>query len=181
MEERRPSVANANRRRKGAFSSLLEQALTDLGALDALVFAYEALPTAERLGMAQAVVQDAQRPGPALAALLAVETEPGLRARVTEMLRAHTPGSVVFVSGTHASGEALLRDVGPTGLEASLRIRWDDHEITDLEIKTKEDPRFCGEAVSHDAAMDLVAPMLWRHLRRGGSLPSGVERFARLF
>ena len=181
MEEGRPGVAKANRSRKGAFSSLLDQATTDLSALDALVFAYEALPTAERLGMAQAVIQDARKPGPALASLLAVETEPGLRARLSELLRAHAGVGIAFVSGTDASGEALLRDVDSNGRTESLRISWNDHEIISLEIKSEEEPSFLGEPVNRDTAMELVVPMLWRHLRRGGGLPSGVERFARFF
>ena len=179
MEDLRPGIASANRARKGAFSSLLGQALADPSALDALVFAYEALPVAERLRMAQAVVQDAAIPGPALASLLAVESDPTLRDRLAELLQTHASVDIAFVAGTEDRGEAVLRDVDSEGVRESLRIAWDSGEIQQIEMETDGFPRCRGQATSRESAMERVAPMLWRYLRRGGAPPSGLERFAR--
>ena len=181
MEEVGPGISSANRARKGAFSSLIRQALADARALDALVFAYEALPVAERFQMAQAIVQDAESPGPALASLLSVEPDPALRMRLGELLQTHASIHVAFVAGTAEEGEALLRDVDRDGVRESLRIRWTGREINCLEIETDDTSSFDGRAMSRHAAMEMIAPMLWRHLRRGGGLPSGLTRFARYF
>ena len=179
MEEPGPGIASANRARKGAFSSLIGQAVADASALDALVFAYEALPVAERLRMLQAIVQDAESPGPALAALLSVEPDPALRTRLGELLRTHASIHVAFVAGSADEGEALLPDVDRDGVRESLRIRWTRCEISYLEIETDDVSSLDGRATSRHSAMELIAPMLWRHLRRGGGLPSGLTRFAR--
>jgi len=176
-----PGIARANRARRGAFSTLIEHALGDPDALDALVFAYEALPVAERLRMARAVVQDAERPGPALATLLTVESNPSARALLAELLRQHASANVAFLSGTELCGEAWLRDVDRDGARDSLRIAWNDQEITELEVKAEDVSSFSGRATTRDAALELIAPMLWRHLRRGGELPPGLARFARYF
>lgn len=181
MGELRPGLAKSNRARKGAFSSLLDQVLTDPSALDALVFAYEMLPTAERLGMAEAVVQDAERPGPALASLLSIESEPALRTHLAGLLREHASVDLAFVSGTESHGEVLLRDVDRSGPRESLRIAWSDNEISTIEVKDDAESSFFGKPTRRATAMELLAPMLWRHLRRGGDLPAGVRRFARYF
>ena len=174
-----PGIASANRARKGAFSSLIGQALADASTLDALVFAYEALPVAERFRMALAIVQDAESPGPALAALLSIETDPALRTRLGELLQAHASIHVAFVAGTADEGEALLPDLDRDGVREFLRIRWTGREISYLEIESDDTSSLDGHVMSRHSAMELIAPMLWRHLRRGGGLPSGLTRFAR--
>lgn len=160
---------------------MLAEALRDASALDAFVFAYEELPSAERRAMVEAVVQDAELPAPALAALLLAETNPSLRARIAEHLHASPELDFAWVSGTDAEGEALLRDVDPGGCQGTLRIAWADYEIRDLAIKPGHGESFSGRATRREDAMALVAPMLWRYLRRGGSVPPGVQHFARYF
>jgi hypothetical protein len=177
----RPGIAKANRPRKGAFSSLIGEALRDDDALDALLFAYEGLQGADRRAMIDAVLQDADLPGPALAALLFAEQDPGLKARIAEALRSHADADVAWVSGTESAGAALLRDLDSADGEAALRITWADHEIEDLAIESSPDLRFSGRATGRKDAMALLAPMLWRYIRRGGALPDGVQRFARYF
>ena len=175
----RPGIARADRARKGSFSSLLDQVLTDPGALDALVYAYEALPTADRLGMVRAIVQDARRPGPALASLLSVESDPTLRLRLGTLLRTHANLDMATLSGSDVRGTAVLRGVDEEGLAEALMISWNAHEIEQIDIKPSEGLSYSGEPTTREAVMERVAPMLWRHLRRGGALPPGVERFAR--
>jgi hypothetical protein len=177
----RPGIAKANRPRKGAFSRLIGEALRHDDALDALVFAYEGLPGADRRAMVDAVLQDADRPGPALAALLFAEVEPRLRARIAEVLRTHADVDLAWVSGTEADGAALLRDVTSAHGNDALRITWTAHEIEGLAVEPSAEQSFFGRAMPRADAMAFLAPMLWRHLRRGGALPAGMQRFARLF
>ena len=180
MQESRPGLANANRARKGAFSSLIARALESASALDALLFAYEALPTAERLRMIQAVLQDAERPAPVLATMLTVESAPVVRAHLEERLREVASAGVAFLSGDASRGQAELIDVAAAGERHFLRIAWDAHEITELDVLTAGSlPR--GRPTTREVALELVAPMLWRHLRRGRGVPPGVEHFARYF
>ena len=181
MGASRPGIAKANRPRKGAFSSLIGEALRDDDALDALLFAYEGLACPERRAMVDAVLQDADLPAPALAALLLAEQDPELRARIAKALRPHADAHVAWVSGTEAAGAALLRDFDSPHGEAALRITWADHEIEALAIESSTDLSFSGRATGREDAMALLAPMLWRHIRRGGALPDGVQRFARYF
>lgn len=165
----------------GSFSSLVARALDDPGALDALIFAYESLPAAERLRLVRAVVQDAEQPIPTLAAMLSVEVEPGLRAQLGASLRDIAKGGLAFLSGTATRGVAELVDVGDDGLPRLLRIVWADHEVTELRVATANDLPPLGRATPRETATELVAPMLWRYLRRGGARPAEVERFARCF
>lgn len=181
MPESRPGLAHANRARKGEFSRLIAQALEDPSALDALLFAYEALPTAERLRMAQAVVQDAEQPIAALAAMLSVEAEPALRAHLGETLREMAIAGVAFLSGTATRGELELIDVDRQGLRRVMHIAWAAHEITDLRVHAAGDSFPRGRATPRELALEHVAPMLWRYLRSGGALPPEAERFARYF
>jgi hypothetical protein len=36
-------------------------------------------------------------------------------------------------------------------------------------------------AVSVSVAVETLAPLLWQHIRAGGRLPEGIERFAGFF
>lgn len=182
MEARRPGVAKAGRPRGGAFSSLLDQVVGDESALDALIFAYESLSAGERLAMMRAVVQDAERPAQAITALLAVEPDPALRKRLEGLLRKHA-GLRQFASvwGTPEQGGANLIHWLRGSSPESLRISWSHHEIVTIEIESEADWSLGSVAVDPKEVTKTVAPMIWRYVRSGRSLPAGIDRFADFF
>ncbi|MGB8331435.1 MAG: hypothetical protein WCE62_15020 [Polyangiales bacterium] len=184
MKSVRPGIASANRRRSGSFASLIDELLNDEGALDGLAFAYTGLGEPERRALAHAILQDARDPTPALAALVAVEENPSLRHRLAGLLSRHGRiGMGALVEGTEAQGEALLIQSIPGFESESLRITWKESEIREIEIESRNDLSCTGSPSKADLAraVDTLAPLLWRHIRSGGRLPEGVERFAAFF
>jgi len=180
----RPGIASANRPRLGSFASLIDQVLDDDDALDGLAFAYAELGEPERRGLAHAVLQDAGNPTQALVAFLAVEENPRLRQRLAGLISKHgCIDQCAFLEGTEAQGAARLMQSLP-GLEPeSLRIAWKDSKIASIEIESRKSLRNDASllAVSVAEAMQTLAPIVWRHIRSGGELPDGVERFAGFF
>ena len=180
----RPGIASANRPRLGSFASLIDQVLEDDDALDGLAFAYAELGEPERRGLAHAVLQDAGNPTQALVAFLAVEENPRLRQRLAGLISKHgCIDQCAFLEGTEAQGAARLMQSLP-GLEPeSLRIAWKDSKIASIEIESRKSLRNDASllAVSVAEAMQTLAPIVWRHIRSGGELPDGVERFAGFF
>lgn len=180
----RPGIASANRPRLGSFASLIDQVLEDDDALDGLAFAYAELGEPERRGLAHAVLQDAGNPTQALVAFLAVEENPRLRQRLAGLISKHgCIDQCAFLEGTEAQGAARLMQSLP-GLEPeSLRITWKDSKIASIEIESRKSLRNDASllAVSVAEAMQTLAPIVWRHIRSGGALPDGVERFAGFF
>ncbi len=82
--------------------------------------------------------------------------------------------------GNSAQGGAtLIRADGPDRAEA-MQIAWNHCKIERIEIEPRSDFRFEGRATSVPLDDTLVA-LLWRHLRDGGALPRGSERFADFF
>jgi hypothetical protein len=65
----------------------------------------------------------------------------------------------------------------------SLRIAWKESKIQSIEIESPKDLKNEASAtmVTLAAAVDTLAPLVWRHIRAGGELPDGVERFAGFF
>jgi hypothetical protein len=168
----------------GSFASLIDLILDDESALDGLTFAYAELGAAERRGLAQAVLQDSGDPTQALVAFLAVEEDPALRRRLAGLISRH--GRIdqsAFLVGTEAQGQARLMQSVP-GLEPeSLQIAWKESKIQSIELESRTNleinaPR---RAVSASEAVEMLAPLVWRHIRSGGELPDGVERFAGFF
>ncbi|MFW2388799.1 MAG: hypothetical protein ACN4G0_10710 [Polyangiales bacterium] len=155
--------------------------LRDETALDGLAFAYAELAPPERRALAQAVVEDAGNPTAALGALLAVEEQPAARERLASLLSRH--GSVAqcaFLGGDEATGEVRLSQTLP-GLEPeSLRVTWSESKIEHIEIEPRLQQPLPGP-VPVDQAVDAMTPLLWAHIRDGGELPRGVERFAGFF
>ncbi len=178
----RPGIASANRRRLGSFASLIDQVLDDESALDGLSFAYAELEEPARWALARAILQDAEEPAEALAALLMVEDNPRLRQRLAGLIsRQGRIDQRAFLEGTEAHGEAHLIQSLP-GLEPeSLRIAWKKSKIQSIEIESRKDSRNDVSTVTLAAAIETLAPLLWRHIRSGGELPDGVERFAGFF
>jgi len=158
--------------------------LDDEAALDGLVFAYSTLEEPERRGLVHAVLQDAGDPTQALAAFVAVEENPRLRQRLAGLLSRH--GRIrmaAFLEGTEANGEARLIQSLPGFGTESLRITWKHSKIEEMEIKSRNDlnPSSSGSIVELGRAVETLASLLWRHIRAGGRLPDGVERFAGFF
>ncbi len=176
-----PSVASTGRPRRGPFSVLLDRIEEDEDALDAFIYAYQELTRPERAAFAHAVVQDAGRPATALLALLEVEPDHALRRRLADLVRGHADVTAwTRLDGSPTDGEAELSH-GVDGLVATLRVRWNDGEITHLAIEPSHASRFDGTASAQREAIDLITPMLWRYIRRGGALPDGMRRFAGFF
>ena len=180
----RPGIANADRPRSGSFASLIDQIMDDDNALDGLAFAYAELGEPERRALAHAVLQDAGDPTQALVAFLTMEENPRLRQRLAGLISKHgCIDQCAFLEGTQAQGAARLMQSLP-GLEPeSLRIVWKESKIQSIEIKSRTgveiDATVARVAVA-DAA-ETLAPLVWRHIRSGGELPDGVERFAGFF
>ena len=180
----RPGIASANRPRLGSFATLIAQVLGDDDALDGLAFAYAELGESERRGLARAVLQDAGNPTQALVAFLAVEENPKVRQRLAGLISRH--GCIeqcAFLEGTEAQGTARLMQSLP-GLEPeSLRIAWKDSKIESIEIESRNELKIeaLPSRVTSAEAAETLAPLVWNHIRSGGQLPDGVERFAGFF
>ena len=180
----RPGIASANRPRLGSFAALIDQVPDDDDALDGLAFAYAELGEPERRGLAHAVLQDAGNPTQALIAFLAVEEDPKLRQRLAGLISRHgCVDQCAFLEGTESQGAARLMQSLP-GLEPeSLRIAWKESKIESFEIEPRKPLHHDASAasVSVATAVETLAPLVWRHIRSGGELPDGVERFAGFF
>jgi hypothetical protein len=152
--------------------------------LDGLAFAYAELAAPERHALVRAVLQDAADPTRALAALLAVEEEPRARRRLAGLIQRHgRVQQTAFLTGTGADGEARLLQSLPNLDPESLRVAWKDSKIMLIEIESPYDLKMeaTAPAVSVAVAVEALAPLLWKHIRAGGRLPEGVERFAGFF
>ncbi len=184
MKPVRPGIASTNRRRLGSFASLIDQVLDDESALDGLAFAYAELGESERQALAHAVVQDAGDPTQALVAFLAVEENPRLQQRLAGLISRH--GRIdrsVFLEGTEAQGEARLMQSLP-GLEPELlRVAWKESKIHGIEIESRKSLKIDSSAPTVRLAevVETLTPLVWRHIRSGGELPDGIERFAGFF
>ena len=91
-------------------------------------------------------------------------------------------GTSAFVWGTWERGGVRLVRAPVAADDDSLLISWKDNEIERFEIESQTLPKFRDpeSAVDAGALLDRLIPMLWAHIRRGGALPPGVDRFARL-
>lgn len=182
MKPARPGIASANRPRLGSFASLLDQILYDKTALDGLAFAYAELAEPERQALVRAVLQDSADPTRALAVLLAVEAEPRAQQRLAGLISKH--GRIersAFLEGNESQGQARLLQILPRLKPESLRITWNDSKINSIEIEFHSKSEASLPSISVADAVETLAPLLWRHIRAGGELPEGVQRFAGFF
>lgn len=182
----KPGIAKADRPRSGSFSSLVSRAPIDQSALDALVFAYEELGPAERRSLVRAVLNDAKAAAPVLAGFLLVEEEPGSRKRLEALILRHAVvRRSTWAAGTSQCGRAVLAQGLDGGWRDVLWLSWRQSEIVDLEIQGRLEPSFSPgtDLVPTDPAalVEVLTPMLWRHLRRRAPVPSGLDRFAGFF
>jgi len=78
-------------------------------------------------------------------------------------------------------GVRVMRASRDEGAE-SLRISWDFNKIESIEIESIDVVSFHGPESPLDAklALERLVPMVWAHIRRGGELPPGIDRFADL-
>jgi len=168
----------------GSFASLLDQVLDDDSALDGLAFAYAELGDFERRALIQAVLQDAADPTDALVALVAVEQDPGLRRRLAALVSRYgrIDRSVTLVGSDREGQACLIQSLGGLDSEA-LRITWKQSKIRKIEIESRRDLKVEAPAskVTTAEAVETLAPLVWKHIRSGGDLPDGVERFAGFF
>ena len=184
MKAPKPGIADADRPRGGSFAELVEQILHDPSALDALAFAYSELGTEGRRGLIRAVVQDVSDPGHALGALLAVESDTSVAADLAGLLRQHGhTESFATLETRPGGGEACLIRPRFGFARELMRITWNHNQITGIEIESRAEMKFAasGTRSSVANAIAALAPLLWRHIRAGGALPEGVERFAGFF
>jgi len=184
VKSMRPGIASADRPRGGPFSSLLDQILHDRTALDSLAFAYAQLAAQERQALVRAVLQDAADPTRALAALLAVEEEPTARQRLAGLIQRHgRVEQAAFLKGTGVDGEARLLQSFPRLAPECLCVTWKNSKIGVFEIESPYEPTMdiVAQAVRVSVAVETLTPLLWQHIRAGGQLPEGVERFASFF
>lgn len=180
----RPGIANTNRPRGGPFADLVDRILHDSGALDALAFAYTELGAEGRRGMVRAVLQDTPDPGPALGALLAVESDAEMAADLARrLLKLGQSESFATLEERGDGGVACLihRRFGFAG--ELMRITWNHNQITRIEIEPRTQLKSAGSSIpsSLSATVETVTPLIWRHIQGGGALPEGSERFAPFF
>jgi len=180
----RPGIADADRPRGGPFADLVERILHDSSILDGFAFAYSELGTEGRRGLIRAVIQDVPNPGTALGALLAIESDAALAADLAGLLQRHgETKSYATLERRPGGGEACLIRSGFGFAVEQLRITWNHNQIELIEVESEIEVKSVapGAESSVPAAVEAVAPLLWRHIRAGGALPEGVERFARFF
>lgn len=180
----RPGIASANRPRAGSFATLIDHILDDDSALDGLAFAYAELEEPDRLALANAVCQDAENPTQALLALLAMEESASLRQRLIGLISKHGRlDQQAFLEGTEIQGAARLMQSLPGREPESLYIAWKESKIHTIEIESRTEVDACvGTPVAGVAqAAETLAPLVWQHIRAGGELPPGAERFAGFF
>ena len=177
-----PGIANADRPRGGPFAQLVERIVHDSSALDGLAFAYGELGTEARRRLIRAVIQDVADPCEALGALLAVEGDPALVAQLARLLRRHgRRESYATLERRPGGGEACLVRPGLGFAGELLRISWNGHQIQSIEIESTTAMKSFAPQSPLSITVGVVAPLLWRHIRAGGALPVGVERFAAFF
>lgn len=178
-------------------------ACSDAEAAEGLAAAYVALPAESRARFVAAVEQDARlegvSPAVALAALLGAETEPEIARSLYEAIRrtggegltARTPDRALGTGDTTRGSAVLIRPLF-SGFSELLHVTWDPKGVTEA----GGDPLLDGTALERrlaslpaigalgplpfDRAVDRVATVLWRHIRRHGAPPAGLHRFAAL-
>ncbi len=198
----RPGLARADRIDRRRFVAIALGLGVDEEATDAFVYAYRAQSPVDRRRLADAVARDLDRaghdPGRALAALFLAEEDPTVLAHLWERLHRSpdVPSSVAAVVGDDAHGGVFLglrteARGAASGLFALFVVwRGDRLELAvgEPESETEAIDRLgdlAGTRALRSApvswAIDEAAERLWRHLRAGGALPAGAERFAPLF
>lgn len=201
MEDRPPAEPRRLIPRRSPFGALVAAACTDAGAAEGLAAAYASMDPAGRRRLVDAVAHDARlegvSPAVALAALLGVEEDPAIARAIFEGMEAAggeglavAQGATALLAGTGDAGQAVLVRPLYGAFVELFALEWDESgvirssvdpllEIERLDRRVAElpDPELLEEA-PFGRAVERVADVLWRHLRRHGQLPDGVEPFA---
>ena len=135
---------------------------------------------------------DVQRPRPGIAKAAPFPTDLAEDAGRGAVVRAVLGDLDTLISGAarlewaafgwgtpERGGVRLMRASRGEGAE-SLRISWNSNEIERIEIESADDLSFHGpeSPVDTKLALERLVPMVWAHIRRGGELPPGIDRFA---
>lgn len=195
--EPRPGLARADRAPHRRFLAIARGLGVDDDATDAFLYAYQALPAADRRRLADAVAKDLEREGHdtgrAIAALFLSERDPAVLDHLWRALRTvpAAPTTLAFEAGTEDAGGVLLAFSENDALSA-LVVGWrgDDTTIVVTRVASSAEAiaklrGLAGNSTARQsdtaAAIDVAAERLWRHRLRGGALPAGIVRFAPLF
>ena len=183
MRTKRPGIARADRPRRTAFAELVRQGPTDPQAFDALLFVYEALEPEGRRALIRALWQDVPSPGPALAALATIEPDMGLREELASLLRRSGGLWRLTTLREHGSrGEACLVQPRLGIGHERMRVAWNRNTINEIRIESRRFFEIDRAVLTPQARVaDVVAPLLWQHIRAGRALPMGADRFAPFF
>lgn len=158
--------------------------------MDALADTYEALPSEGRRRLVAAVRADAALasfdPRPVLLAFLGAETDMAAALAILTALGADRPGARGLMA--EGGGAILLQPLGGEFFRA-LVVPAAGQAVQLTDRCRLEDALASAEALVGPSirpvplgdAVDAVAAGLWSHLRSGGTLPPGAERFATLF
>lgn len=89
-------------------------------------------------------------------------------------------GATAFAWGDEGQGGAGLIQSRAGRDHEGLRISWNDGQIESIEIESRPGMSFfaSGRAANPADVVDAIVPMLWKHIRSGGELPAGIDRFA---
>ncbi|UCH30138.1 MAG: hypothetical protein JSV06_03685 [Myxococcales bacterium] len=117
------------------------------------------------------------RPGDALSRNLVLNVLEDLDALISEETES---GATAFAWGDEAQGGAGLIQSRAGRDHEGLRISWNDGQIESIEIESRPGMSFfaSGRAANPADVVDAIVPMLWKHIRSGGELPAGIDRFA---
>lgn len=187
------------------FGALIAAAGRDADAARSLALAYVEHETEMRLKLLAAIVDDARSEGvdvgAVLAPLLSVEPDATVARAIAAAMQAHggaglapSASAAALVAGDGHQGGVVLARPLYAGFVEILAAAWAPEigvthvvvepfaHASDLEARAAElPPHLELRAAPIARAIDLLADVLWRHRRRHGRLPDGLERFADLF
>lgn len=184
--------------RIGPYAALLAAALRDPQVAHELALAYCELEAPLRSRLVQATVSDAEAeglsPGLVLVHLLAVEQDLALAREIAQAVeRSGRPraDAEVRLRGNEHRGTALLVQANGFTNCRALALSWTEDGISDARFETAEaldgivermGERFADlPVVPLPSAVDVLSRAVWRHLRSGRPMPSGLEHFVGLF
>jgi hypothetical protein len=192
-----------DRSRGGPFAALLARAAEEPGAAAGLAEAYGRLDVASRRRLVDAVVSDALgegvSPGRVLLWLLSVEEDLDVAHAIAAALVEHAGAALAPESGPSGrlaggvqDGAALLLQPADDGRVEGLIVRWRGGTLSESEfqpdlpegeltawLERQPEPQWACAPVRD--VVDAVTPVVWEHMRRGGTPPRGLARFAELF
>lgn len=192
---------DSNEFKANPFGALAAAATHDPKAAGGLALAYESMHRNARKGLIAAIVNDAREEGfeaaPALAALLSVEEDLEVAGAIVQAMDeagtaslSPTNEQVAKISGDEVEGAALLANPLYSDFVELAVVAWNDTGVT----RTVLEPMITSGDVNRHArlfeseqplttvnpsvAVHRIVTALWKHRRRHGGMPSGLERLA---